>query len=359
MIRDVSILMPVYNGMPYLRQAVQSVLDQTLHGWQCVIVNDGSSDGTRDYLESIHDDRFHILHQENGGISAAVNHGLAHCTGRYIARLDADDVALPTRLAEQVAYLDSHPNVALAGTQVAPLGDCGAGSSLQLPLEHDAIMSALLAGRHAMAHSSIMIRADVLHAVGGYWPHPYGEEYDLMLRIGEVAGLANLDRVLLHYRVHAASMNGSAMRRMRLGVAYACELARRRQSNLAPISYDEFQAQRAARPAWRRWAETVDIHARGQYRVALAELNGGRRLRGTARMAWAAICAPRLTAERFTRILTRSVGGARFVGGVSDADSGPNTTTIFNSATESSPTNGYSFQTVPIRQLPQEVPSHD
>lgn len=298
---DVSILMPVYNGMPYLRQAIESVLAQTLTTWQCVIVNDGSRDGTRDYLASLDDPRFLILHQENAGISVAINYGLKHCTARYIARLDADDIALPSRLADQVAFLDAHPEVALVGTQVVPMGACGAGSSLHLPTDHDAIMSDLLAGRHAVAHSSAMIRTDLLRELGGYWSLSFGEEYDIMLRIGEVAKLANLDSVLLHYRVHQASMNGSGMRRMRTSVLYACESARRRQVGMPPISFDDFQARRNARPPWQRLAETVNIHARNQYRAALAELYGGRRIRGAARLAWAAACAPRLTFERIIR----------------------------------------------------------
>jgi glycosyltransferase involved in cell wall biosynthesis len=304
---DVSILMPVYNGMPYLRQAIESVLAQTLTTWQCVIVNDGSRDGTRDYLASLNDERFLILHQENAGISAAINKGLQHCTARYIARLDADDIALPTRLAEQVAFLDAHSEVALVGTQVVPMGECGAGSSLNLPTEHDVIMGDLLAGRHAVAHSSAMIRTDLLGELGGYWSLPFGEEYDVMLRIGEVAQLANLDRVLLQYRVHRDSMNGSAMRRMRTSVLYACESARRRQAGMPPTSFDDFQARRNSRPPWERLAETVDIHARNQYRAALAELYGGRRVRGAARLAWAAACAPRLTFERIIRA-TKSAG---------------------------------------------------
>ena len=159
-----------------------------------------------------------------------------------------------------------------------------------------------MAARHAMAHSSIMMRTDVLRQVGGYWSLPYGEEYDLMLRIGEVAELANLDRVLLHYRVHQASMNGSGMRRMRVSVAYACELARRRQNGLPEISFDEYQAWRDARPSWQRAAEAIDLHARGQYRLALGRAYGGLRLRGSARMGWAAICAPQLTLERLARV---------------------------------------------------------
>src|SRR6476659_8731511 len=242
----VSILMPVYNGMPYIRQAFDSVLQQTFADWQCVVVNDGSTDGTRDFLATLGDNRFVVLHQENGGISAAVNHGLQHCTGQYIARLDADDIAVPTRLAEQVAFLDAHPEVALVGSQVVPMGSHGAGSSLKLPTEHDAIMSDLIAARHAVAHSSVMMRTDVLREIGGYWSLSFGEEYDLMLRIGEVAQLANLDSVLLQYRVHQASMNGSAMRRMRTSVLYACESARRRQVGMPPNSFDDFQARRNA-----------------------------------------------------------------------------------------------------------------
>jgi hypothetical protein len=160
-----------------------------------------------------------------------------------------------------------------------------------------------------------MIRADLLRELGGYWSHSFGEEYDLMLRIGEVAKLANLDSVLLQYRVHQASMNGSAMRRMRTSVLYACESARRRQGGIAPISFDEFQALRNARRPWQRLAETIDIHARNQYRAGLAELYGGRRVRGAARLAWAAACAPRLTFERIVRAVKPSRREAKAVQG--------------------------------------------
>src|SRR4051812_303703 len=179
----VSILIPVFNGMPYLRQCIESVFAQMLEHWECVIVNDGSTDDTAEFLGTIDDERIIILNQENGGISAAVNHGLEHCRAPYVARLDADDIALPTRLNEQLAYLEAHPEVALVGTQVAPMGARGAGSSLNLPTTHDAIMGALLAARHAVAHSAVMIRRDVLQRIGGYWSLPYGEEYDLMLRV--------------------------------------------------------------------------------------------------------------------------------------------------------------------------------
>lgn len=303
----VTVLMTVYNGLPFVRQAVQSILDQTLSDWRCVIVNDGSTDGTGDFLASIRDERFVILHQQNAGISVAMNNGLQHCTTRYVARLDADDVAVPTRLAEQVAYLDAHPEIGLVGTQVVPMGERRLGRSLKLPLEHNAIMSGLLLGRHAVVHSSIMLCTELLRQVGGYWTLPMGEEYDMMLRLGEVTKLANLDRVLLLYRVHRGSLTDRAMRLAQFRIALACELARRRQRGLPAITPEEFQALRDARPWWRRSAEAFDIHARRQYRIAVAEMHGHHPLRGRARLAWAALCSPRLTVERVIRVARSSM----------------------------------------------------
>jgi hypothetical protein len=304
---DVTILMTVYNGMPYLPQAVESICAQTHTDWRFVVVNDGSTDGTRDYLSTLRDDRFLILHRENAGTAAAANHGLEFCNTRYLARMDADDVSLPTRLAEQVAYLDAQPEVGLVGAQMAPLGSAGIGASLRLPTDHDTIMQALMAGRHGMAHSCIMLRTELLKQLGGYWPYRLNDAWDMMLRMGEVARLANLDRVLHHYRVHDRSLTGSRMRRMRQSIALACELARRRQAGLPPVSVEEFQARWDSRPWWRRVGESVDVYARCQYRLALAELYGGQALRGTTRLAWAALCGPKLTFER----LARTAGGLR------------------------------------------------
>jgi glycosyltransferase involved in cell wall biosynthesis len=310
---NVSILMPAYNAMPYLCDAVQSILDQTLRSWRCVIVNDGSTDNTREFLDSIRDDRFTILHQENSGISAALNRGLEYCDGRYLARLDADDVARPTRLAEQAAFLEARPDVGLVGTQVAPLGDAGSGRSLRLPTDHDDIIAALVDGRHAMVHSSMMGRTALLKELGGYWELPIGEEYDLMLRAGEVSRLANIDRVLVLWRVHEQSLTGSKMRDTRFYIDYACESARRRQEGRPRISLEEYRAWRDTRPWWRQWGEAINVHARCQYRIALSEIYGRRPLRGSVRLAAAAVCAPRLTVERFARMLRPRRPAGEFV----------------------------------------------
>jgi hypothetical protein len=90
---------------------------------------------------------------------------------------------------------------------------------------------------------------------------------------------------------------------MRFSIDYACELARRRQSGEPAIAPEEFQAERDAWPWWRRVAAAIDLHARCQYRLALAELHGARPLVGSARLVWAALCAPQLTVERLARII--------------------------------------------------------
>jgi glycosyltransferase involved in cell wall biosynthesis len=300
---DVTLLMTVYNGMPYLRQAIQSILDQTLEDWRCVIIDDGSTDGSGECLDALGDERFTIIHQANAGTAAAANRGLAYCDTRYTARMDADDISLPERLARQVAFLDAHPDVGLVGAQMAPLGEAGAGGSLKLPTEHAAIMSALASGRHGLGHSCITFRTELARQIGGYWSLRLVDDWDFMLRMGEAAMLANLDEVLHLYRVHGTSLNGAALRRMRFSIDYACELARRRRAGLTAISPEQFEAQRAGRPWWARLRESVDLHARGQYRVALAELHGGQRLRGRARLAYAALCSPRLAAERAARMV--------------------------------------------------------
>ena len=96
MTSPVTVLMTVYNGMPLLEEAVESVLGQTLTDWTLLIVNDGSTDATPQYLNGLNDNRIRVVHQANEGLAGALNTGLELCESEFLARLDADDVALPT-----------------------------------------------------------------------------------------------------------------------------------------------------------------------------------------------------------------------------------------------------------------------
>ena len=114
----ISVVMSVYNGEQFVAQSIESVLRQTFPGFELLIVNDASTDRTREIVTSFRDPRIRIVdNPSNVGLTRSLNRGLALARGRFVARQDADDLSLPTRLAEQLAFMRANPGVALVGTQ--------------------------------------------------------------------------------------------------------------------------------------------------------------------------------------------------------------------------------------------------
>jgi len=295
-VTNLTILMPVYNAMPYLPEAVDSIRRQTLRDWRFVILNDGSTDGTARYLDQLNDPRIRVLHGPNVGLGPALNRGLQLCTTEFLARMDGDDIAHPTRLEEQFALLRRRPEVGLVGTQIERFGETRTGSRSLLPCDHSSIVSHLMDGRAALYHPTVMCRTKLMKEIGGYMFDSAAQDWDMLLRMGERAELANLDRVLLSFRVHAGSVTVTKMAEAHSRIASACECARRRQSAAPAIDYEEFMAARRA-------AEAVEVYARRQYRLAVGEMLGSRPVLGRLRLAWAATCSPRLTRRRVFSVL--------------------------------------------------------
>lgn len=301
---EVTVSMNIYNGMPYLQEAVDSIRNQTLEDIEIILVNDGSTDGSRAYLESLTDPRIRVFHQPNSGTAVASNLAIKHCRTPFLARMDADDVALPDRIAVQLAFMKQHPEVGMVGTQVAWLGPTSVGKSIKLSTTHEEIWKALVDGHHAMVHATLMMRTEVIRSVGGYWSIPkLDDDTDMMLRMGEAAQLANIDQTLYHYRILQGSLSGASMKRVRFSYEYSIELSRRRLANLPTISPKEYAENRESRPWWLRLYDPIDIHARCQYRIATEEIFGGKQLRGRIRLAWAALCSPKLTLQRLKRMM--------------------------------------------------------
>jgi glycosyltransferase involved in cell wall biosynthesis len=202
----VSVLLPVRNGEAYLAEAVESVLAQTLAELELIAVDDRSEDGTPRLLRRFaeRDPRVRIVTGPAQGVAAACESGLATARGALVARMDGDDVALPTRLEEQVEFLRSHPLVAAVGSAVRLVDGRGdVFREVHYPTD-DATMRRVLKHAAPIAHPAATIRRSALAAVGGYRSVlPGAEDYDLWLRLSECYELANLDAVLLHYRVHA------------------------------------------------------------------------------------------------------------------------------------------------------------
>jgi glycosyltransferase involved in cell wall biosynthesis len=207
----VSIILPVWNGAQYLAEAVESLLDQTFEAFELLIVNDGSTDLTssRAHHFARRDPRVKVIELAHSGIVAALNAGLAAARAPYIARMDCDDYSLPTRLENQVAYLNSHPGCVAVGGDIEIIDEAGELiGHLSFPRDHADILRTLLThSGNAIPHPTVMMRAAAVKAVGGYSaPHFPAEDFGLWLRLAEVGELANLPQKLLRYRRHRNSV---------------------------------------------------------------------------------------------------------------------------------------------------------
>lgn len=203
----ISVAMPVYNCEKYLAKAIESILSQTFTDFEFLIVNDGSTDGSLGIIEDYanRDRRIKPVSRANTGLLVALNEMLGRARGEYIARMDADDVALPERFERQVNYLDDHPECVLVGSRVLiidpdgdPLREMGDA------LTHEEIDDALMSARGQMIyHPSVMFRRQVVLDLGGYRPkYDLTEDLDLFLRLAEVGRIINLAEPLLQYREH-------------------------------------------------------------------------------------------------------------------------------------------------------------
>jgi glycosyltransferase involved in cell wall biosynthesis len=157
------------------------------------VVDDGSTDGTAAILAGYRDARLSVLHQARAGLTRSLNRGLRLASAALVARLDADDVALPDRLLTQVAFLDAHPDVGLLGGGCREIGPAGEALGEYRPPADDAGIRRALIRRNPFVHSSVVLRRGVLDAAGGYDDAlAVAQDYDLWLRLSRITRMANL-----------------------------------------------------------------------------------------------------------------------------------------------------------------------
>jgi len=206
----ISVLLPVYNGSRYLRKAVDSILAQSFGDFELIAVDDGSSDDSLRILETYTDPRLIILkHSENKGIVQTLNTGLSRCTGRYIARMDADDIALPERFSQQATYFDTYPDTGVVDTVQACIdeSDHPTGRSNSSVIDAKDIYRTL-PKTNCLGHPSVMVRGDLLRTYG--YRHVAYEDYDLWLRMAaDGISIVKLKTPLLLFREHSSSITGA------------------------------------------------------------------------------------------------------------------------------------------------------
>jgi len=219
-----SVVMAVHNAERWVREALDSVLAQTVRDLEVIVIDDGSTDGTGAILDACRDPRVRVVHQPRAGLTRSLNRGIHTSTAPLVARLDADDVALPERFARQMAFLDAHPEVGLVGTgcrEIAPSGEIL--GTVRPPADDGAIRRGLIR-RNPFVHSSVMLRRAVLEQVGGYDEGlDVAQDYDLWLRMGSVTRMANLPDPLVLRRLapgRVSSVRDSARLRAEVWIKF-------------------------------------------------------------------------------------------------------------------------------------------
>lgn len=207
----VSVIMGVHNEKPeYLRTAVDSICRQTYRVWEFIIIDDAASDACKALLAEYEaqNSKIHVFHNaENLGLTKSLNIGLAKAGGEYIARMDADDFSVPTRLEKQLRYLESNPDIDLCGTGVVSFGDRSIFLSSYTGMTNDEAQCCLFFSS-ALCHPSVMIRKTFLddHNLTYDESVKKGQDYDMWERCSVCGKLAVMEEVLLFYRMHSGQI---------------------------------------------------------------------------------------------------------------------------------------------------------
>lgn len=195
----VSVVISTYNDEKYINEAIKSILCQTYKNLEVIVINDASSDNTAKVLEHISDDRMRIFHnKENLKLAHNLNVGISKSTGKYIARMDADDIALPDRIAQQVLYMESHPEVDVCGSYVKAFGN--ADNVMSYPVSQEEIKVRLLF-ENTLCHPSVMFRKE---SIDFEYDESFSaaQDHELWSRIVWNKQIRNIPEVLLKYRIH-------------------------------------------------------------------------------------------------------------------------------------------------------------
>ena len=243
----VSVLLSVYNGALHLKKALLSIQDQSLQDWELVAVDDGSSDESGAILQSFaaEDPRIRVLqNQSNQGLAASLNRGILECRGEFIARQDADDISLHSRLKLQSEYMEQNPGLAICGSAVEHIDGHGheLGKVARQPASDQVIRLKMLL-TNAFHHSSVMLRrAELMQWELAYrTDFRYGQDYELWSRLLQKGTGGNLSQPLVQFRLHEAQVSKVHWRTQ--------------QSNADQVSMANFQAR-----GWDRFFKPEEIY---------------------------------------------------------------------------------------------------
>lgn len=295
-----TVLLPVFNGMPFLSTTVESVLAQTFADFELLVIDDGSTDATAEYLDGLSDPRVRVISRENRGLVATLNEGLSSARHDWVARIDADDVAEPERLERQVAFLEAHPDVGVVSCGGRFLGTHGEAINARVTTQ---LVSPPLFNPHRdgnILHTGVLYDRRPVVAAGGYRDLVPAEDLDLWLRLYPEVRFAVLDEPLMAVRVRAQGLSSSAavLQHTMWDYVRACAAARDR----GEPEPDREQWTREHTP---RGFRRLVVEASPRLRRAGLAWTEGRRVAAVGHGAVAVACNPMLALRKMRGYLRR------------------------------------------------------
>lgn len=216
----ISVVMPVYNGEKYIRETMDSVLNQTFADFEFIIINDASKDSTEEIIKSYEDDRIvYLINEQNLGVAGTLNRGIEHAKGEYIARIDADDIAMPQRFEKQVAFMDTHPDVGVCGSHIRIFEEDGTERDY-IYSETDVELRVDMLFNSGFAHPAVMIRKSVLDKEKLFYNIEFekAEDYRMWYDVMKVSKGHNLQEPLLRYRHHQSQVTKTNVKEQTVAV---------------------------------------------------------------------------------------------------------------------------------------------
>lgn len=216
----ISVVMPVYNGEKYIRETMDSVLNQTFTDFEFIIINDASKDKTEEIIKSYSDDRIvYLINEQNLGVAGTLNRGFENARGEYIARIDADDIAIAERFEKQVAFMDAHPDVGVCGSHIRIFDESGSERDY-IYSETDAELRVDMLFNSGFAHPAVMIRKSTLDENNLFYNIEFekAEDYRMWYDVMKVSKGHNLQEPLLRYRHHSSQVTKTNVKEQTIAV---------------------------------------------------------------------------------------------------------------------------------------------
>ena len=195
--RKITVLMPVHNGRKYLRDAIESILNQTYEDFEFLIINDGSTDNTLHIIKSYVDSRIKLINnKKNIGLIKSLNKGIKRSKGEYIARMDADDVSFKNRLQTQVDFMEKHKDIGVCGSWAKTFGE--KNELWKAPVENIDIKTMMIFDS-PLIHPSVIMRKSIIKEYPNY---RRAEDYGLWVELMDKTKFYNIPECLIKYRLH-------------------------------------------------------------------------------------------------------------------------------------------------------------